>query len=91
MNRITIGIKANGPLRISAEDAARVRLEDHEGNAIPLPEGKSLALCRCGASSTKPFCDRSHRSIGFHDPVSGAVPQHDPESPSRTQADGGTS
>lgn len=91
MNRITIRIKPNGPLRISAEDAAFVRLEDHEGNEIPRPEGQNLALCRCGASSTKPFCDRSHRSVGFHGSVNVAGPVPDLQPPSRTQADGGES
>lgn len=28
--------------------------------------GEIVALCRCGASATKPFCDGSHRRIGFH-------------------------
>src|SRR4051812_40409298 len=31
----------------------------------PLPAGRSYALCRCGGSSTKPFCDESHLRNGF--------------------------
>jgi CDGSH-type Zn-finger protein/uncharacterized Fe-S cluster protein YjdI len=27
-----------------------------------------MAVCRCGASQNKPFCDASHRSLGFRDP-----------------------
>ena len=62
---ITIKVNTNGPLMISAADAPNVRLTDAEGNVIPLPEGKNVFLCRCGASARKPFCDGGHKSAGF--------------------------
>jgi CDGSH-type Zn-finger protein len=42
-----------------------LRLVDAEGVQFDVPAGESVALCRCGASKTKPFCDRSHREAGF--------------------------
>ena len=65
MTSLPIQIKRNGPLFITAEDAAALVLTDHTGASISLPAGKSVALCRCGASKRKPFCDASHREIGF--------------------------
>jgi CDGSH-type Zn-finger protein len=39
---------------------------DHLGNAFELPTGKeTIALCRCGHSKNKPFCDGSHKQVGF--------------------------
>ncbi len=38
-------------------------LED--GPLIIDKDGKKIALCRCGASSNKPYCDGSHQKINF--------------------------
>lgn len=53
-----ISVYADGPLGVSG-----VILEDGDGNVIEAPE--RFALCRCGASGNKPFCDNSHKKIGF--------------------------
>jgi uncharacterized Fe-S cluster protein YjdI len=50
---------ANGPLLVSGG----VRVKDAEGNV--LFEGEKAALCRCGGSGNKPFCDGTHKEIGF--------------------------
>lgn len=65
MSSFPIRIKHNGPLFIALEDAQRLGLTDHDGVPIRLPEGKNVALCRCGASKRKPFCDASHKLIAF--------------------------
>lgn len=64
MSEITITIKRDGPYRIEGEDVAKVRILDHTGTVLT-PTGKVIALCRCGGSSTKPFCDGTHSKIGF--------------------------
>ena len=61
-------VRQNGPYRIEG-DLAELQLLDHEGNPVPLPprsEAKPwISLCRCGASTNKPFCDGTHSKIGF--------------------------
>ena len=56
-----IKVRDNGPYKVTGP----VRLVDVDGNAWELEAGSSVALCRCGLSRTKPFCDRSHREGGF--------------------------
>ena len=40
------------------------KLTDADGNPIAM-EKDVIALCRCGASENKPFCDGTHSDIGF--------------------------
>ena len=49
----------NGPLLVSGN----VRILDGEGAV--LFEGEKVALCRCGGSANKPFCDGTHAKNGF--------------------------
>jgi CDGSH-type Zn-finger protein len=59
---VTIKVRPNGPLLIEGP----ITLVDHEGNAFPLnPDKPNVALCRCGQSSRKPFCDGTHNRCGF--------------------------
>jgi len=66
---VTIRCRHNGPLVIElpeGEGSPGVRVIDHEGGEFVLPGGKrAVALCRCGASAKKPFCDGNHRQAGF--------------------------
>ena len=55
---ITIKVADNGPLIVDGE----FKLVDANGQEIPV---KKKALCRCGGSTTKPFCDGTHSKIGF--------------------------
>ena len=42
-----------------------MRLIDADGNAYDVGAKKVVALCRCGGSTTKPFCDGTHSRAGF--------------------------
>ncbi len=61
MPDVTIQVRHNGPYKIQGP----FTIVDSEGVPFVLPEGSSVVLCRCGHSSNKPFCDATHRQIGF--------------------------
>jgi CDGSH-type Zn-finger protein len=57
-----IRLRENGPIVLQGA----IQIVDHLGNEVPLPTGKeTIALCRCGQSKNKPFCDGSHKTCGF--------------------------
>lgn len=56
---VTIAPQPNGPLYVRG----RMRILNPDGSL--LREDCRMALCRCGASHKKPFCDGSHDTVGF--------------------------
>jgi CDGSH-type Zn-finger protein len=61
MADVTIKARADGPYKVEGP----VRVIDSDGNEFVIPEGEGIVLCRCGHSQTKPFCDKSHKRVGF--------------------------
>jgi 3-phenylpropionate/trans-cinnamate dioxygenase ferredoxin subunit len=60
MADVTIEALPDGPYLVKGP----VNLVDSEGNPVELKK-QLFALCRCGGSTTKPFCDGTHSRIGF--------------------------
>ena len=56
---VSVEVRPNGPLYVRG----RVRVTRPGGEVVT--DELRVALCRCGASQNKPFCDNSHRLIGF--------------------------
>lgn len=56
---VQIDIMSKGPLLVKG----RFKVTDHNENVIETKD--RVALCRCGASQNKPFCDGAHKKIDF--------------------------
>jgi len=67
---VTIKIMNNGPYIVEGD----FKLTDANGQEIP---AKKAALCRCGGSRTKPFCDGSHKTT--RDEEDGKTYEYDAE------------
>jgi len=50
----------DGPLIVRGD----VEIVDRDGTRID-PRRRTMALCRCGVSAIKPFCDGTHKLVGF--------------------------
>ncbi len=66
MPEATITVNSNGSLRVEGDFIIR----DREGNEYGLSGRTVVSLCRCGHSQNKPFCDGTHKHIGFDAPAS---------------------
>ncbi len=65
MSKTEILCKNNGPLLISGE----FEIQDAAGKPFDVAGRTKIALCRCGHSANKPFCDGSHNRVGFQSSV----------------------
>jgi CDGSH-type Zn-finger protein len=61
MTDVVIKIRENGSILVTGP----VTLTDHLGNSYDLTGKPNIALCRCGHSQKKPFCDGTHKTCGF--------------------------
>ena len=62
-HEVTITPYRDGPLLVRGP----FKLQDQDGNEIEIGR-KTVALCRCGKSRTRPFCDGSHKLVRFRAP-----------------------
>ena len=63
MDEPTITPYRDGPLLVRGP----VRMTDQDGNEIEI-DRETVALCRCGKSRLRPFCDGTHRLVRFKAP-----------------------
>lgn len=60
-----ITVRNDGSIRVEGDFA----IYDQDGNAYDLAGRTAISLCRCGHSQNKPFCDSSHKRVGFQSVV----------------------
>ncbi len=80
MNHATVTATDNGPY--ANEGSARVI--DADGNEYDVTGQKTVFLCRCGGSVTKPFCDGTHETVNF-EAIQSRVAHFGPKSPSNPE------
>jgi 3-phenylpropionate/trans-cinnamate dioxygenase ferredoxin subunit len=59
---VTISVRQNGPYVVEGDAVAVIDWNGHEYRPV---NRARFALCRCGGSTSKPFCDGTHSRIGF--------------------------
>jgi CDGSH-type Zn-finger protein len=58
-------VKSNGSVRIEGD----FEICDLQGRVFGLAGRTGISLCRCGHSEDKPFCDGSHKKVGFQSEI----------------------
>ena len=58
MADVKITVALNGPYLVEGP----IELVDPDGNHFTVQEGQRIAICRCGRSDSKPFCNGNHRN-----------------------------
>lgn len=61
MSDVKVVVRDNGPFLVTGP----ITVEDASGNKFDLGGKETIALCRCGASANRPFCDGAHNRCGF--------------------------
>lgn len=61
MSEVKITLKENGPALVSGP----IEMVDHQGNPVDLKGKQTIALCRCGVTEKRPFCDGKHKECGY--------------------------
>jgi CDGSH-type Zn-finger protein len=62
MSDVTVRVRDNGPLLVEGT----IIIVDADGNRFVVnPDKPAVALCRCGQSANRPFCDGAHNKCGF--------------------------
>ena len=61
MADVKVSVMKNGPLLVAGD----CEYVDNDGNPIDTGGKPTVALCRCGASDNKPFCDGAHSRVDF--------------------------
>lgn len=69
---VKITVKQNGPYLVEGD----VAVYDWNGKPYTIAK-KPFALCRCGGSTNKPFCDGTHTKIGFKAAEAAVPASHD--------------
>jgi hypothetical protein len=57
--KLSVEMRPDGPLVLTGNLSIRA------GSGRLAWQGDKAFLCRCGASQNKPFCDGSHKKVGF--------------------------
>lgn len=73
-----VTVRSNGSIRIEGD----FEIVDSDGAVFDLGGRTTVGLCRCGHSENKPFCDGTHKKMGFQSEIKArALPPATPKPP----------